>query len=343
MSTIAGRWVIAFALLALCPCPVAAQRPFVERVDVSRVLIDARVLDDKGQAVTGLGPTDFTVSIDGDPVRIESVEWIEGAEGDLDAVVTDASEEIAPRQSDGRLIVVLVQKDLEPKRVVGLMVMLKVIEPLLQQLRPADRVAVLSFDSRLRLWTDFTSDVDRIRELLTQHVLLRLPPPAIASEGPSLLARLDLASRKRSSGFEDSLRMIGEALEPLPGAKSVVLLGYGFGRFDRTTLGATMMPSYDEARAALQQARASVFSLNVTQANFNSLQVGLQDVSAATGGFYASTYEFPVLAMERVVHALRGYYVLFVDKPQAKAGEHRIDVRLVERHGRVFARSGYVD
>jgi hypothetical protein len=104
-----------------------------------------------------------------------------------------------------------------------------------------------------------------------------------------------------------------------------------------------MMPSYDEARAALQQARASVFSLNVTQANFNSLQVGLQDVSAATGGFYASTYEFPVLAMERVVHALRGYYVLFVDKPQAKAGEHRIDVRLVERHGRVFARSGYVD
>ena len=343
MSTIAGRCVIAVAFLALCPRPASAQRPFVERVDVSRVLIDARVLDDKGQALTGLDPTDFAVSIDGDPVRIESVEWIESAEGELDATVTDASEEIASRQSDGRLIVVLVQKDLEPKRVVGLMVLLKVIEPLLQQLRPADRVAVLSFDSRLRLWTDFTSDVDRVRELLTQDVLLRLPPPAIASEGPSLLARLDLASRKRTSDFEDSLQMIGEALEPLPGAKSVVLLGYGFGRFDPSTLGATMLPSYDAARAALQQARASVFSLNVTQANYTSLQVGLQNVSAATGGFYASTYEFPVMAMQRVVHALRGYYVLFVDKPTAKAGYHRIDVRLVGRHGRVYARSGYVD
>jgi hypothetical protein len=104
-----------------------------------------------------------------------------------------------------------------------------------------------------------------------------------------------------------------------------------------------MMPSYDDARAALQQARASVFSLNVTQANYNSLQVGLQNVSVATGGFYASTYEFPTLAMERVVHALRGYYVLFVDKPTGKTGEHDIDVRLVGHKGSVFARSSYVD
>jgi hypothetical protein len=213
----------------------------------------------------------------------------------------------------------------------------------LQQLRPADRVAVLSYDSRLRLWTDFTSDVDRIRSLLKDDVLLRHPPPVIASKDPSLLARLDLSSTKKSGDFENALRMIGEALEPLPGAKSVVLLGYGFGRFDRYTLGPTMMPSYDEARAALQQARASVFSLNVTQANYNSLQVGLQEVAAATGGFYASTYEFPTLAMERVVHALQGYYVLFVDKPKAKAGEHRIDVRLTGRQGNVFARTSYVD
>jgi hypothetical protein len=142
--------------------------------------------------------------------------------------------------------------------------------------------------------------------------------------------------------------MIGEALEPLPGAKSVVLLGYGFGRFDPSTWGATMTPAYDDARMALQQARASVFSLNVTQANFNSLQAGLQNVSAATGGFYASTYEFPVLAMQRVVQALQGYYVLFVEKPrragaEAKPGEHRIEVRLAARNGSVFARSRYVD
>jgi hypothetical protein len=281
-------------------------------------------------------------------VRVESVEWIEVGERDAEDVVTDADEDCAraraaSRPSEGRLIVLLVQKDLEPKRVTGLMVMLKIIEPLLQQVRPVDRVALLSFDSRLRIWTDFTNDVEHVRFLLQKHLLMRLPPPVVASEGPSLLARLDLDSRKRRDDFEKSLQMIGEALEPLPGAKSVVLLGYGFGRFDRTTWGATMMPAYDDARTALQQARASVFSLNVTQANFNSLQVGLQNVSAATGGFYASTYEFPALAMQRVVHALQGYYVLFVDKPRTKPGEHRIDVRLVDRKGSVFARSSYID
>jgi hypothetical protein len=35
--------------------------------------------------------------------------------------------------------------------------------------------------------------------------------------------------------------------------------------------------------------------------------------------------------------------VLFVDKPRAKAGEHRIDVQLVDRKGSVFARSSYID
>jgi VWFA-related protein len=343
VSTAAARSIVAFALLLQCPHPVAAQRPFVERVDVSRVLIDARVLDDKGHALPGLGPADFKVTIDGDPVRVESVEWIEGGERAADQAAADAGEQGATRLWAGRLIVVLVQKDLEPKRVVGLMVLLQVIEPLLQQLRPADRVAVLSFDSRLRVWTDFTGDADHVRSLLKEHVLLRYPPPVTKSEGPSLVARLDLKSIKQASSFEGSLRMIGEALEPLPGAKSVVLLGYGFGRFDRSTLGATMMPDYDDARTALQQARASVFSLNVTQANYNSLQVGLQNVSAATGGFYSSTYEFPTLAIERVVHALQGYYVLFVDNPRAKKGEHRVDVRLAERDGSVFARSGYVD
>ena len=206
MSPIGVRPVVALALLAWSPAVAAAQAPFVERVDVSRVLIDARVLDDHGKAVPALGPEDFIVNIDGKRVRVESVEWIEGGERDAEDVVADPDDEgsrtsegsqtrAATRQSDGRLIVVLVQKDLEPKRVTGLMVMLKLIEPLLQQIRPADRVALLSFDSRLRVWTDFTNDVEHVRSFLQKDLLMRFPPPVIASEGPSLLARLDIDSR----------------------------------------------------------------------------------------------------------------------------------------------------
>jgi VWFA-related protein len=340
-----ARWrrAGALALVAVCASGAHAQRPFVERVDVSRVLIDARVLDEDGRALIGLRPEDFVVNINGDSVRVESVEWVDrpGVEA-RDLHAAEAREEDgAP--AGGRLIVVLVQKDLEPIRVVGLMRMMQLIEPLLGQLTPDDRAAVLSFDSHLKIWTDFTADVGRVRRALREDLLLRNPPPVSQSEGVSLLARLDPLAARRARGFEDGLRLVGEALELLPGAKAVVLLGHGFGRFNRSTGGVTLMDGYDEAREALQRARAAVFTLNVTQANYNSLQAGLQSVSAATGGFYASTYEFPVRALARVVQALEGHYVLFADKPAARPGRHRIEVRLAHRRGDVFARSSYVD
>src|SRR5262247_2657433 len=93
MSTIGVRSVVAFTWLAWSPAVAAAQAPFVERVDVSRVLVDARVLDDHGKAVLDLRPEDFVVNIDGDRVRVESVEWIEGGERDVENVVADADDE----------------------------------------------------------------------------------------------------------------------------------------------------------------------------------------------------------------------------------------------------------
>ena len=95
MSPIGVRPVVALALLAWSPAVAAAQAPFVERVDVSRVLIDARVLDDHGKAVPALGPEDFIVNIDGNRVRVESVEWIEGGEGDAEDVVADPDRKIS--------------------------------------------------------------------------------------------------------------------------------------------------------------------------------------------------------------------------------------------------------
>jgi hypothetical protein len=60
--------------------------------------------------------------------------------------------------------------------------------------------------------------------------------------------------------------LVGEALEDVPGAKSVVLVGHGFGRLGPT--GVIMENEYDAMRAALQTARASVFCLDVTDADY---------------------------------------------------------------------------
>ena len=100
---------------------------------------------------------------------------------------------------------------------------------------------------------------------------------------------------------------------------------------------------YVEARDALHAARAAVFSLDITDADYHTFEVGLQTVATETGGFFVRTHLFSRRAMDRVANVLGGHYVLFVEKPDGEPGFHRIEVDLRNDDGSVFARNSYVD
>ena len=140
---------------------------------------------------------------------------------------------------------------------------------------------------------------------------------------------------RHAYGVERALELIGDALKGLPGSKSLVLIGHGFGRFSST--GVRMEDDYDPARRALLASRTSVFSLDVTDADYHSLEAGLQTVAEQTGGFYARTHVFPDLAMRELSGALAAYYVLFVEKPENRRTRHDIAIELTRRKGRVLA------
>ena len=77
----------------------AQQQPVViERVDVSRVLIDVRVLGDEGGPMEGLRPDDFEVRIGGEPVDVESAQRL-GA-GGRDGAFLPSNREAAFLPSD---------------------------------------------------------------------------------------------------------------------------------------------------------------------------------------------------------------------------------------------------
>lgn len=321
----------------------AQQTPrFRERVDVTRVVIDVRVVDDRGNPVVGLSASDFQVKIDGKRSRVESATWIGGSDTGVGGAIPGVP--IAPDDTrtvgPGRLVVFLFQKDLEQSRIVGLMRMLLKGRQFLETLTANDRVAILSFDSHLKVWTDFTNDRESLDRVLEHGILFERPPPVQASPEPSLVERLDPGRGRRTYAIERALELIAGALEPLPGSKSLVLIGHGFGHFSRT--GVTMNRDYDTAREALIAARTSVFSLDVTQADYHSLEAGLQIVAEETGGFYARTHVFPDQAVRRLSGALAGYYVLFVERPpENRRTSHEIDVELVRGSGRVLASSRY--
>ncbi len=333
--------------LALRPAAAPAQQMRVrEHVEVPRVLIDARVVDHRGDPVASLAASEFRVLVDGKPATLESVEWVEGtqpyAEGLTPEQAAATGGQVAPA---GRLIVFFFQTDFAPVRLNGLMRMKARAVQMLDTLQPSDRVAVVSFDSHLRFRQDFTTDHALVTEAVRSAILFGGVENAAASPPPSLRAAFDMAAAAKAASPESALLVVGRALERLPGAKSVVYFGWGLGTLSggATMRRVTMGRDYAPARAALARARASVFAIDVTDADYHDLEVGLERVAEDTGGFYAKTNNFPGQAMTRLQGALAGHYVLVVVRPEGPHGVHAISVEVTRPDLTVLARPTYDD
>ena len=336
-----GGWVFVAATALVAQQPPATH---TERVEVTRILIDARVVDDRGQALPHLAPGDFRVRVGGKPARVESVQWVAGALASDAALSVAQQSPVRQSAPDGRLIVFLVQKSLEHGRIGGLMRTLFESRPFLDSFTSRDRVAVVTFDSQLKIWLDFTGDIARVRQVLQDDILTHRTPPAVESLPPSLVAGLPPSRARRYASIDASLGGLAEALAPLPGAKVIVLVGHGIGRasFGRGLTVATVgIDDYDRTRRALQDARATIFCLDVTEADYHTLEMGLQEVADDTGGYYERMFHFPALAFERLAATLAGHYVLFVERPALRRGSHGIDVDLTRRKGTVLARRSF--
>jgi len=338
--------LIATGATAFAQPPQAQPPRITERVDVSRVVVDVHVLAPDGNPVLGLRAADFRVFVDGRPVVIDEVRWTS------DSVLSrerrgEASPESRSDQSrlalpSGRQIVLLVQRDLEASRFPGLMNMLRRAGAFVDGLQPDDRVAVVSFQSHLDLWTDYTSDRGVLRQLVDRRILMESPPLKVPpGTGPSLALHLDREAGRRAATMEQALVVLARALDQLPGEKSVVLFGFGFGRL----LGSHLIfdSEYAEASRLLMKARAAVFCLDVTDAASHTLEAGLMQVAADTGGFYVRTNDWPGLAMQRLTRALSGRYEIAFVTPELPRGDHALRIELVGRAGIVLARRGYRD
>ncbi len=250
----------------------------------------------------------------------EAATKIEGGETGTGAAWPN---EVAP----GRLIVMFFQTDYEPSRLIGLIRMAAQARQFLYKMLPSDRVAVASFDSHLKLRQDFTDDHDKIERAINASLMRKNDAGLDPDSHPALGRHLDLAAARKASTPERALALLADALTPIPGGKSMLYFGWGLG-----TVGGLSGPNPAEARAwrdamrGMAAARVSIFTLDVTDADFHSLEVYLEQISDLTGGRYEKTHIFPGLAMQRVERAISGRYVLVFVKPRSYHGAHAIDV-----------------
>jgi VWFA-related protein len=321
-------------------------RPIFE-ITVERYLLDLYVTDDSGEPIDDLRPMNFRVKLDGQPAEIEAVEFIDATLPQPDVSILDdaGGRDLEPPRPRGRLLVLFFQTDFQraSSRISGHMKMIDYAQKFVDGLQPHDRVAVVQFDSHLKVREDFTSDREKLRRAIEESVRIDSPGRPTRVPAPSLMSRLDEGEMKRAATPEKALFLLGNALLPIEGPKSLILFGWGLGRYGMG--GVTMIPDYFPARRALEASRTAVFSIDISQSSFHSLEVGLKTVSKQTGGFYAKTDVLPEIAMGRLDRTLSSRYELSIKRPpDLPRGLHKIEVEVVGRKGaRVLVRETVED
>ncbi len=320
--------------------------PFGAVVEVRRIVTEVRVVHHDGSPVLGLGPEDFRVKVGGNMAEVRSVLWIPSTAEATEALETETTDRPStgphPVKPEGRLIVILFQTDfaMHRSRTTGLVRMTPRASDFVAGLGPGDKVAMLVYTSHLQLRADFTDDHEAIAQMLTPQEVLRgrVEPPAASA--PSLGQHLDADDAKNAASMADALELIGEALKPIPGTKSLVLFGYALGRMSAGSR-ITIDDGYRRAMEALSTSRTSVFSLDVTDADAHSLALGLRTIAEDTGGFYVKTHLFPDIAMKKLVRVISSYYELEIIPPPGLEDDYTIKVAVDRPRIDVYVRQDH--
>jgi VWFA-related protein len=361
LASWAAAPLLAFGAAAAAPAqaqPKPAPTPVQEFVIVTRVEVTLHVTDKLGNVIPNLKKEDFRLFIDEQPLPIESVEWAGAPNGNPSETEAAASAPSAGAAlaatsfspDTGRLIVFLFQNQIEGLKDEGLIRVKRLALDFAGTLSPNDRAAVLLAGSRLWLTQDFTSDKKALRAAIGRVPEKKDVTVASAAAGePSLVPMLPLETVQAATSPEKALGALGRALRPLPGSKAVLFFGWAVGRWNALApVGEYQMgridysKDYEEARRALSEAQAPVFTLDLS-AGPHHLQEGLNALSFETGGFYMPTYEFPQSAMRQVGEAIKGHYVLVFRKPDLPKGPHEIRIDRMRGNWNLLYRQDYDD
>ena len=311
-----------------------------EEISVALASLAVRALDSARRPIPDLEASNFEVTINGRELQVLSADWIssrgQGLEL-LEAPLEVPPTPLGPRdEANGNLVVLFIQADFNAVRVRGHLRILPLVREFLRALEPEDWVAVVSFDSHLKLWHDFSRDRDAVAEATDRAVRFGAMPPIRPGRLRSLAYTFSVQEARRAATPEDALRLTARSLLDIPGEKVLVYIGWGLGRYGSS--GFRMTRDYDRTLATLEAARTSVFVLDVTDADYHTLELGIRQVAKDTGGTYSKTDKFARREVMALAETISGYYLLTLDRSQLPQEIRKLELRLKGRKGDVLLR-----
>lgn len=362
-------------LITLSALPLAAQETQTEgefrgEIEVSEVALDVLVTDTQGNAILGLEPKDFKIT-DGDAeVEITSATFYSNR------VFVDsglAADRLGVSPTDvpvDRYFILFFhdQRGIDPTLVRDLSEAVVWAQKWVQnELLPSDWVAVLSYDVKLKVHSDFTGDTDVLLEALTGVSKGRDPGANWPSRqksgenaGPSLTKNLpqgkDLNKQTRRMVYS-GLKTTAEAAGYITGRKNLMFFSVGFGRVSDVGTYQADKRYYPPMMESLNDNNVAVYAISLKKnlANESTAEGlfnnGLSLLANDTDGQYYFNFANFRDPMAEVVRDNNGYYLVTYkasiqpdsEKARKKATEdfREVEVKIDNPDFVVRARKGY--
>ena len=275
---------------------VSALPSFKSEVDL--ITVDAAVLDNKGHFIPGIPGGNFRILEDNIPQKIAKVELGE-------APMTVA-------------LVIEFSNMFQRSWGAAWYQTLQLAWGFASTLKPQDYCAVIAYDMKPEILTDFTTDKTKVQEALS---------------------RLQIAAWSEANLY-DALIDTTDRMSGIEGRKAIVLISSGIDTFSKTT--------FDKTRKALQENGVPIYAIGLMQAlrimaearmspiqqmDFLQADNQMRTFASETGGqsfFPRFEGEFPSI-FQAVHQALRSQYVIsYTSSNKARDGAFRkIKVELV--------------
>jgi VWFA-related protein len=328
------------AALLVASIPAAAQ--FSEQVDVNVVLLDAIVVDADGNQILGLVAKDFVVRENGVEKAIDGVDYYTSRR------LVDPSER-SPFKVDHeeRLLLFFFDKPQPGGDLREVMLARDAVRRFIdREMLPNDRAAIVGHDMRLKVYSDFTSDRQKLGRALDQ--VARFGAGLHAGEGETILRQLtEDRLISGSSTVYQAIHVLADALKPIRGRKNLILLSKGIrepGEDIRNGMVVGSSRWYDPMMRALNAANVTVFGVNITPGAVSAIaHHSLSRMTRETNGVYFGNNTSIDPALERIESATSGYY-LIAYRTQRRKGERgfqKVDVSVRNPEFKVRARPGY--
>ena len=231
--------VLSVSVLLLALSLATFAQTIQERVDVDVVLVDATVTDTRGNQILGLGPDDFIVRENGVEQKVDSVDYFTNRR-----LLTSPEEKAAfkvERVREERYFILFFDESGGSSAMGRMMRAQKDALAFVRgQLKPEDRVAVASYDARLNIHADFTSDEKILAKALEDVVTFAnglTEVPSYTGEA-SNLHNIDVDETQTALNDEENLQGLA-----LGGGLSYdtesVLLGFDYAYRHLGVLGST--------------------------------------------------------------------------------------------------------